>query len=65
MQSSNQYIGEIVAKERVRDHLRDAERDRIVSCARQTASGSARTTDSRICRLSWIGRLISAIIGAW
>ena len=65
MQSSNQYIGEIVAKERVRDYLRDAERDRIVWCASQTASGSARTADPRIRRLSWIGRLISAIIGAW
>ena len=29
MQSSNHYIGEMVAKERVRDYLRDAERDRM------------------------------------
>ena len=43
MQSSNQYIGEIVAKERVRDYLCDAERDRIVWCASQTARGTARS----------------------
>ena len=65
MQSSNQYIGEIFAKERVRDYLRDAERDRMVWCARQTAGSSARTADHRLRRLNWIGRLISAIIGAW
>ena len=65
MQSSNHYIGEVVAKQRVRDYLHDAERDRVAWRARQTAGGSARTADLRIRRLSWVGRLISAIIGAW
>ena len=65
MQSLNHYIGETVAKERVRDYLRGADRDRIVWCASQTARGSARTAEPRIRRLSWIGRLISAIIGVW
>ena len=65
MQSLNQYSDEMVAKERVRDHLRTAQRDRMAWRANQAVGGRAPTPDPRIRHLGWIGRLISAIVGAW
>jgi hypothetical protein len=61
---SNNYIEEKLAKQRMRDHLRRAEHDRIVALAGQAPVHCAYSRGPRIRQLSWVGRLLSAILSA-
>ena len=63
MLSSNPYIEEKLTKDRVRDHLRSAEGDRMTWLASQAAEERTHKHRPQMRHLSWVGRLISAIIG--
>ena len=60
----NSYIEEKLTKQRIHDHVRDAEHDRIVQLASQASDSRARGRGSWIRHLSWAGRLLSAVLGA-
>jgi len=63
MLSSNPYIEEKLTNDRMRDHLRSAEGDRMVWLAGQASKELAPKHRLQLRHLSWVGRLISAIVG--
>lgn len=65
MFTPNGYIAEKNARQHAQELVREAERERMLGRLRQPGARHAPSRGPWPRRLSWAGRLLSALLGAW